>query len=535
MYLKLYYLYRGINKVYLYLNISEDIISQFANCLTQLKSEINYHLLVHPPCQDLIQNKVKDYKNVFIEFTDVDLSFTIDILNLKNNYFFKYFSFKEHIDLNLISLLYKQINIPSEKYSSSHNFPKIENHVNLYNELVDFTKLGKDLKSNELKNFCLFKNIKVSELNGINTNLMYKKNHSETINLFNSFLNKLHIYINKYEDVNYLDFLSYNIIGEFSNFKSLVIPIINYKTMKNVFYTKKGFYNNNGERIKNTFLKEDFEYKEFIDKNNYYIGRKLINNPNEKLDIKNIEKVEIKDENILYLDYIYGFYNFGEFWDVMHRISSLKPDKKYVLFHLPRNRVSNISYYFKKYNLSFPAHKQELKINLNKTYFFKNINFLIIKNIFRGFLDNFLSFNLNYSLNQSKFSNENYSLYLKRGGYGREIKNENQLIEKLKKICNNLMVIDGSEEFDIMLHYWTNAVFIIGAHGSLLKNMIYCKKNPIFIELTPDRHPCFYGNANQIRFLYFYINVNKDNKENILLDNSDIDNIINLTKCILPK
>ena len=97
-----------------------------------------------------------------------------------------------------------------------------------------------------------------------------------------------------------------------------------------------------------------------------------------------------------------------------------------------------------------------------------------------------------------------------------------------------MIVIDGTEKYEQMVHYWTNAVFVVGAHGSLFKNMIYCKKNPIFIELTPDRHPCFYGNATHCNFGYFYINFKKDSKENIILSKEDLNMLIQLIECVAP-
>ena len=534
MELKLYYLFRGINNVYLYTNLIEEQIDQFYDSIKSINPKVNYYLLINSSRQEQILNH-KFEKNINIEFIDIDLSFTIEILNLKNIYFFRFFSFKNHIDLNLIKNLYSQLNHPSKKYNDSHNINSIEYYLKLFNELVDFIKLDKELISNDLKNFCLYKNIKVSKLNNINTNLMYKSNHRETINLYEIYIKKIILFINEYEKINYLDYLSYNIITKHKIFKTLNIPIITHNSFENVYYSKKGFYDINGSRIKNSILMEDFEYKQFIDNDKFFVGNKLINNNlSEKIDIKNKNIIKFQDENILYLDYIYGFYNFGEFWDVIHRITSLDKSKKINLFHIGRNRVSNIKHFFNKNNITFPTTNQKLICNLNNIYFFKKINFLIIKNICRGYLDNFLSFKFNSLYNKSKILDTNYSLYLKRGSFGREIKNENLLIEKLKNICKNLIVIDGSEPFEKMLNYWTNAIFIIGAHGSLFKNMIYCRKNPIFIELTPDRHPCFYGNAKLIGLLYFYINLSKDNKENIILDPSNLNKLIELIKCIIP-
>ena len=102
------------------------------------------------------------------------------------------------------------------------------------------------------------------------------------------------------------------------------------------------------------------------------------------------------------------------------------------------------------------------------------------------------------------------------------------MIKELSKFPN-FVIIDGKENIENMIHYWTNSILVIGAHGSLFKNMVYCKKNPLFIELSPlSRHICFHHNGICNNFLYFYITLPNDENENIILENDKLHKLIKL-------
>ena len=536
MYLKIYNLYRGTNTLYVYIILTNDNLNEI---MYQLKTwnvnNMKLYVFIYSPIPTTISNSIQK-SNIIIEYIKENLTYLLDVINIKNNYFFKHKKYNKTINSNLIETLYTQVNKPSLKYSDSHHFDNTKKTILLFNELVNFIHHSKPLTSNNLKNYCLYKNISVNKLGNFETNLMYKKNHQETLDKFKNLTNLTCKLIQKYEKVNYNLFLSYSIISIHTHFIKVPKPYIKMHSLQNVYYYKKSFYDKNGNILHNDALVKDFEYKEFINKPNFDNDNMLSSKVNiDKTSKSNIIKIE--DENTLYLDYIYNFYNFGEFWDVVHRLLEIPNPSKYQLFHLKKNRITNINYFFTKLGFKFPNINNNCITyhQNNNIYFFKKIYFLNIYNICRGWMDNFFAFQFNITYNNVQPSNDKkYCLYLKRGKFGRELLNENILIEKLNTICKNFIVIDGSEEYSTMVYYWTNAVLVIGAHGSLLKNMIYCKKNPIFIELTPDRHPCFYGNAKNCNFEYFYINVNKDDKENILLNTNDLQKIVQLVECIAP-
>ena len=529
MTLSIYSLYRGLNTLYLFIKISNNNIKQVADQLNiwRVDKNVKVYLFVYSLDQIDISTIVNN-SNICIVNINKDLTYLIDIINIKNNYFFKYCNPNIPIKINLIKTLYKQLNNSSIKHIGSHHINEVEKSILLFNEFVDFVNTNKELVSDNLKHYCLYKNINVQQLGNL------QKTHTYYLKNFNNLYLLINNLIQTYEKIDYKSYLDYNIISIYSRFTKIKYPIIEQNVLTNVYYYKKTFYDNNGIKIIIPFLENDFEYNQFI-------GQKCYHNDNivpTSIDVTNISNlIQIPDKNMLYLDYIYNFYNFGEFWDIVHRLVALKNPPEYKLFHLRQNRVENINFFFNNVGVTFPnPNSKHITYHKNNTtYLFNQIHFLNIYNICRGWIDNFFAFTFNLNYNKlNPDNNKNYCLYLKRGKFGREILNENLLIDNLKILCKNFVAIDGTEKYEQMVHYWTNAVFVVGAHGSLFKNMIYCKKNPIFIELTPDRHPCFYGNATHCNFGYFYINFKKDSKENIILSKEDLNMLIQLIECVAP-
>mgnify|MGYP003329737595 CR=1 FL=1 len=95
---------------------------------------------------------------------------------------------------------------------------------------------------------------------------------------------------------------------------------------------------------------------------------------NEDLSNEDLSKaIVIEDKNIFFLDYMYGWYNFGEFWDCLIRLLYRKDISKYQILHCDRNRIYDINYYFNKLKLEFQNKNKDLRIqnNDNITFHFK--------------------------------------------------------------------------------------------------------------------------------------------------------------------
>ncbi len=199
------------------------------------------------------------------------------------------------------------------------------------------------------------------------------------------------------------------------------------------------------------------------------------------------------------------------------------------LFHLSHNRVTNIKHYFDKLEFKWPTNYQTQKNNC-KLYWFKKINISIINGPCRGYYDRFFAYNFNMQLNPhfEKATSNKFNIYLARGQFGRSLVGEEQIVNILKSKYN-FVVLNGSETLDQIQYYFSNANIILGAHGSLMKNTIWCLNNPIFIELCPlSRHGCFKANSVYCGFTTFFFTTDCDDKEQIILNESQINGLYNL-------
>ena len=89
---------------------------------------------------------------------------------------------------------------------------------------------------------------------------------------------------------------------------------------------------------------------------------------------------------------------------------------------------------------------------------------------------------------QFRGSEENLKLYLSRKGKPREAENEDVVIEFLKE--RDFTIVYGNEGIREHVRQFSNATFIVGIHGALFMNIIFCEKNPIVMEFCPNLRYC---------------------------------------------
>jgi hypothetical protein len=214
--------------------------------------------------------------------------------------------------------------------------------------------------------------------------------------------------------------------------------------LDDVYYIHKCWFDKDRNPLFIKEINEDFEYNEYI----YSWENKIT-------DIKEMNVYQDIKEEVMYLDYIYGFYNFGEFWDVIKRLLVTKK-RNLPLFHLTHNRINNINYYFDKLNFKFPTGYQKTERSF-KLYHFDKINITTITN--GGcicYIDKNLGYNFNKLFNPCEIIDKSYNIYLARGPNGRSIIDENKIIDILKNKYN-FIVLNGSESLQDTIHYFTNA------------------------------------------------------------------------------
>ena len=321
--------------------------------------------------------------------------------------------------------------------------------------------------------------------------------------------------------------------------------------LENVYYVnKRWFSTETKKRIFPPSLNSDPEYSFYDD---------IPEKKNERIETVNEHPVyQTVDEDIVYLDYIYDFYNFGEFWDCLMRlILSSEKHQNLPLFHVGRNRITQIQKYFDALGFVFPTDYKVYENNGKLYHFKKKIYVSVISGRYRGYYDLYSAFYFNKYFNdkyrvkgkwetlQLHHNEANssiqaqedqvYNLYLARGRHGRSIRNESKLVDALKEEMG-FIVLDGSESLDETLQYFSNARLIVGVHGSLMKNMIWCQKNAILLELAPStRHQCFYNNCKRTSLDTIYMVCDADDEEQLVLKDAQMEALINMIRVLCDK
>jgi hypothetical protein len=384
-------------------------------------------------------------------------------------------------------------NIEKEGRFKSHKFIDEATYYELFNKLNtgDFTKIRNPN----------FVNLSIKNYNDMMVE--YLSNNQDKVDSLNftQYVNDVQQILNDNQII--FDYQKFYNIYKLHHGNGCDTITKNEITLKNITYQNTNWYDENNNSISKT-LKDDFEYKYHDYKEN---------------DCKIIRKF---DDNFVSLNYIYDFYNFGEFWDVCIRLHHMPKNKKLIL--MSTNRIDNIEYYFKK--MGFDYNNSVFIDNKQGGFNFNSVTFTKLGGFCRGYLDNFNAFILNNTFNEKEINNNNYKIYLSRGKFGREIIDEQVLINKLKTL--GFIILDGSETLQEIQEFFTNATFILYPHGSLVKNCIYCKKNPILIELAPVSrcHLCFTRNSVNMKFNTTIFFVDTDDNERIILNDVYIKNLI---------
>jgi len=113
-----------------------------------------------------------------------------------------------------------------------------------------------------------------------------------------------------------------------------------------------------------------------------------------------------------------------------------------------------------------------------------------------------------------------YSLYLSRNHIkvgNRGVINEKEVIDALSK--KEFIILNGQEPLDLVVEYFANAKIIIGAHGSMFANSIFCNPEAKIIEFCPNNRVCYnFRNAFKMAEKYKHILIEADKSFNIIID-----------------
>ena len=105
--------------------------------------------------------------------------------------------------------------------------------------------------------------------------------------------------------------------------------------------------------------------------------------------------------------------------------------------------------------------------------------------------------------------------HIKAGSRG--VINEKEVIETLTK--KEFIVLNGQEPLDLVVEYFANAKTIVGAHGSMFANSIFCNQETKIIEFCPNNRACYnFRNTFKKAENYNHILTEADEFNNINID-----------------
>lgn len=436
-----------------------------------------------------------------------------------------------HFDNKVINFYYSQVNFESALLAHNQLKDRFAFKFNLRQKFISlYEKIS--LSADQVNNKLLTLNKK---LNVTNLNNAIQRCKNENFVSYSKLSN------NNVDLTPLVEFINSNInwscefnFKEFFNIYSIpkhhrLVDRACYKTVvfENVYYRNKGFYKKDGTFFDIKEISQDIEYKDY-------------NKLPLKLDTENAIQVT---EPVLFLDYIYDFYNFGEFWDIVKRLIFFDNQEKVEIFGLSQNRILNIKNYFSKFELTYPPkYCRDYKhtdvfteTNKGSTIFFSKVLFSVIQNTARSTVDPWFAFEINNKFNASTLSNKKYNVYLSRGSMKRGVLNEEKLLNTLLQNFN-FIVLDGSESLEEQQYYFTNANLIIGAHGSLMCNTIWCLSNPIFIELTPPLRCVqlsFFDDTSSIGIKSIIIPCDADEEERVIISDDNVNHLCELIRLVI--
>ena len=262
-----------------------------------------------------------------------------------------------------------------------------------------------------------------------------------------------------------------------------------------------------------------------------------------KKNLKNYTLDKINNGDIKYLDnkeYIYTYpyhniYVYGHLWDSFRQLKEIEENNinGILLIALETNHINNLYHH-----LDIFGYEKEKTLScdcINYVYFIPNlvvpVDGVYMSRLNReeyDWLRNKYFYN-NKLLDTSKInSNDKIKLYLSRGSINyRCVINDKEISTFLSD--NGYIILNGKESLEEHIYYFSNATHIIGYHGAIFKNCIFCNKEPFIYEFcSKNCEKCFVDISNicSVTKNHYQIKIDSDERYNGKIDIDVIKNII---------
>jgi len=235
----------------------------------------------------------------------------------------------------------------------------------------------------------------------------------------------------------------------------------------------------------------------------------------------NTDFTEVRD-TCIDLTHPFGYYAFGHLFDTFQRlypIRELLHDKniKFIV-----SEYSNIIDFIKHLSILTNRAITEKDLILNNSLHISKLIYSISptvptemdKEAYLWMLNQYFKY---FDIQDIK---PKYNLYLSRNHIqagSRGVLNEKEVIESLTK--KDFIILTGKESLKDIVKYFCNAKTIIGAHGSLFVNTIFCNSETKIIEFCPHNRICYnFRNCFKMAQNYNHLIIEADEKYNITID-----------------
>ena len=229
-------------------------------------------------------------------------------------------------------------------------------------------------------------------------------------------------------------------------------------------------------------------------------------------------------ENCVDLTHPFSFYAFGHLFDTLQRLYPVRSQIRDPNTNFIVSRHDSITDFAKHLSAwserdirkedLIVANGLNIRIN-NLTYSLSpTIPTEIYRDAYSWILERY------FSLFNMQNIKPKYNLYLSRNHIkagSRGVINEKEVIEILTK--KEFIVLNGQEPLDLVVEYFANAKIIVGAHGSMFANSIFCNPETKIIEFCPSNRACYnFRNTFKMAENYKHILIEADESFNITID-----------------
>lgn len=237
-------------------------------------------------------------------------------------------------------------------------------------------------------------------------------------------------------------------------------------------------------------------------------------------------------ENAIDLTHSFGWYPFGHLFDSLQRLYSIRSflgDKRFKLIVSKHQNTKNFFNYLSILSDQKIAEERVMTVLPDTVIQIQNLIFSTPRSApscfeadsFHWIREKLLGVN---HLNLKP----QFNLYLDRNGIrgeSRNVRNNPEIIDWL--VSRGFKVLNGSESLEETISYFANAHFVVGAHGALFSNTIFCNPDTRILEFCPkNRVVKCYRDRLRLTPHYSFIEVDADEKFNITIGVSELERVI---------